>query len=47
MLGADAAEWREHLEQFERAGFLHVALQHVGEEQDEFIDFARRLLWRV
>ena len=44
VLGDDPAAWREHLEQFERAGFTHVALHHVGEEQAEFIEFARQLL---
>ena len=44
VLGDDTAAWRRHLEQFERAGFTHVALHHVGEEQDEFIEFARQLL---
>ncbi len=44
VLGDDPAAWREHLEQFDRAGFTHVALHHVGEEQAKFIEFARQLL---
>ena len=44
VLGNDLDEWREHVEQFERAGFTHVAMHNVGEEQAEFIEFARQLL---
>ncbi len=44
VLGDDPADWREHLEQFERAGFTHVALHHVGEDQAEFIEFASQFV---
>jgi len=44
VLGSDPAEWREQLDQYERAGFTHVALHSVTSEQEEFIEFARQLL---
>jgi G6PDH family F420-dependent oxidoreductase len=44
VLGNDPGVWREHIQQFERAGFTHVAVHHVGVEQAEFIEFARQLL---
>ncbi len=42
VLGNDPATWREQIEQFERAGFTHVCLHSVTEEQAAFIDFARQ-----
>jgi alkanesulfonate monooxygenase SsuD/methylene tetrahydromethanopterin reductase-like flavin-dependent oxidoreductase (luciferase family) len=44
VLGSDEAAWREQLEAYERAGFTHVCLHHVGEEQREFIEFAAQLI---
>jgi G6PDH family F420-dependent oxidoreductase len=44
VLGADPTAWREQLDQFERAGFTHVALHHVGEDQREFIEFAAQFV---
>jgi coenzyme F420-dependent glucose-6-phosphate dehydrogenase len=44
VLGDDPAEWRKHLDQFESAGFTHVAVHNVGVEQRDFIEFAKRLL---
>jgi len=43
-LGNDPALWREHVDQFERAGFTHVALHDVSENQAEFIEFAKQFL---
>ena len=42
VFGDDPAKWREHIEQFERAGFTHVALHNVGVEQSAFIEFAKQ-----
>jgi coenzyme F420-dependent glucose-6-phosphate dehydrogenase len=44
VLGSDPTAWREQLDEYERAGFTHVALHHVGTDQREFIDFARQLV---
>jgi coenzyme F420-dependent glucose-6-phosphate dehydrogenase len=44
VFGEDPAKWREQIEEFERAGFTHVALHHVGVEQREFIEFARQFV---
>jgi hypothetical protein len=41
VLGSDPAAWGEQIDQFDRAGFTHVSLHHVGVEQDEFIAFAK------
>jgi hypothetical protein len=35
--------WREKLDAFEQAGFTHVALHNVAEEQSDFIEFAAQL----
>jgi G6PDH family F420-dependent oxidoreductase len=43
-LGNDLAAWRDHVEQYREAGFTHVALHNVAEDQADFIDFARRLI---
>jgi G6PDH family F420-dependent oxidoreductase len=44
VLGSDLPAWREQLDEYERAGFTHVALHHVGTDQREFIEFAAQLL---
>ena len=44
VLGNDKTEWREKLDEFERAGFTHVTLHSVSADQEEFIDFAKGLL---
>jgi len=44
VFGKDPAKWREKLDEFERAGFRHVALHHVGVEQREFIEFAKQFV---
>ena len=43
-LGDDPGAWREKIEAFEQAGFTHVALHNVAEEQSAFIEFAGRLV---
>jgi coenzyme F420-dependent glucose-6-phosphate dehydrogenase len=43
-LGDDLDAWREQIEQYRDAGFTHVALHNVAEEQTDFIEFARQLL---
>ena len=43
VLGPDESAWREQLDAYERAGFTHVCLHNVAQEQREFIAFARRL----
>ena len=42
--GADPAAWRGKIEEFERAGFTHVALHHVGVDQRDFIEFAKQFI---
>jgi coenzyme F420-dependent glucose-6-phosphate dehydrogenase len=42
VFGDDPAAWREKIDEFERAGFTHVALHHVGVDQREFIEFAKQ-----
>ena len=44
VFGDDPDAWREKIDEFERAGFTHVALHHVGAEQREFIEFARQFV---
>jgi G6PDH family F420-dependent oxidoreductase len=44
VLGNDPTEWREKIDEFERAGFTHVCLHDVGTNQDEFVDFAKQFL---
>jgi G6PDH family F420-dependent oxidoreductase len=44
VLGNDLTEWREKIDEFERAGFTHVCLHDVSTNQQEFIDFAKQLL---
>jgi hypothetical protein len=43
VLGNDAGRWREHLAEYESAGFTHVALHDVSQSQAAFIEFARQL----
>ncbi|HZP73427.1 MAG TPA: TIGR03557 family F420-dependent LLM class oxidoreductase [Gaiellaceae bacterium] len=43
-LGDDPAAWREKIDAFDKAGFTHVALHNVAEEQTGFIEFARDLI---
>jgi G6PDH family F420-dependent oxidoreductase len=42
VLGNDPAAWRAKIEEYERAGFTHVCLHDVGEDQRGFIEFARQ-----
>jgi G6PDH family F420-dependent oxidoreductase len=44
VLGNDPTEWREKIDEFERAGFTHVCLHDVGTNQREFIDFAKQFV---
>jgi coenzyme F420-dependent glucose-6-phosphate dehydrogenase len=44
VLGDDPARWREQIDAFERAGFTHIALHHVGVEQRDFIEFAKQFV---
>jgi coenzyme F420-dependent glucose-6-phosphate dehydrogenase len=44
VLGNDPGAWREHLDQYERAGFTHVALHHVGTDQRDFVEFAAQFV---
>lgn len=43
-LGDDPDAWLEHVRKFDKAGFTHVAVHHVGADQSGFIDFVRREL---
>jgi G6PDH family F420-dependent oxidoreductase len=40
VLGDDPGSWREHLDQYERAGFTHVALHDASTDQRQFVEFA-------
>jgi G6PDH family F420-dependent oxidoreductase len=42
--GPDPAPYLQAIERYERAGFEHVALHQIGEDQRGFIEFARREL---
>jgi coenzyme F420-dependent glucose-6-phosphate dehydrogenase len=44
VLGDDPALWREKIDEFDRAGFTHVALHDVGLQQKEFIEFAKQFV---
>jgi G6PDH family F420-dependent oxidoreductase len=44
VLGNDPTEWREKIDEFERAGFTHVCLHDVGTNQRDFIEFAKQLV---
>jgi len=47
VLGSDPDAWRAKIEEYERAGFTHVCLHNVAQEQRDFIEFARGLTSRV
>jgi G6PDH family F420-dependent oxidoreductase len=40
VLGDDSGSWREHLDQYDKAGFTHVALHDASTDQRQFIEFA-------
>jgi hypothetical protein len=42
VFGDDPALWRERIDEFERAGFTHVALHNVARNQSDFIEFAKQ-----
>ena len=42
-LGRDLTSWREKIDEYERAGFTHVCLHDVSENQEAFIEFAKEL----
>jgi coenzyme F420-dependent glucose-6-phosphate dehydrogenase len=44
VLGNDAGAWREEIDKYRDAGFTHVALHNVGEQQRDFIEFAGQFL---
>jgi coenzyme F420-dependent glucose-6-phosphate dehydrogenase len=44
VLGNDPARWRAQIEEFERAGFTHVALHDVSQDQQGFIEFAKQFV---
>jgi G6PDH family F420-dependent oxidoreductase len=44
VLGNDPTEWREKIDEYERAGFTHVCLHDVGTNQREFIEFAKQFV---
>jgi hypothetical protein len=43
-LGDDTDVWKQKIDAFDKAGFTHVALHNVAEDQSAFIEFARGLL---
>jgi hypothetical protein len=44
VLGSDPADWREKIDEFEKAGFTHVALHDVSQNQADFVEFARQFV---
>ena len=44
VLGNDPTDWREKIDEFDRAGFTHVCLHDVGTNQREFVEFAKQFL---
>jgi coenzyme F420-dependent glucose-6-phosphate dehydrogenase len=40
VLGDDPSSWREHVDEYERAGFTHVCLHDASTDQKQFIEFA-------
>jgi G6PDH family F420-dependent oxidoreductase len=44
VFGDDPARWRGKIEEFDSAGFTHVALHNVGEDQKGFVEFAKQFL---
>jgi G6PDH family F420-dependent oxidoreductase len=43
-LGNDPDVWRAKIDEYEQAGFTHVALHNVAEDQAGFIEFAAQLM---
>jgi G6PDH family F420-dependent oxidoreductase len=43
-LGSDPEPWLEQIKAFEEAGFTHVYLHQIGQDQDAFFEFAKREL---
>jgi coenzyme F420-dependent glucose-6-phosphate dehydrogenase len=43
-LGNDPDAWRAKIDEYEQAGFTHVALHNVAEDQAGFIEFAAQLM---
>jgi len=43
-LGRDPGTWRERIDEYERAGFTHVCLHDVSEDQRGFVEFAARFV---
>jgi coenzyme F420-dependent glucose-6-phosphate dehydrogenase len=44
IFGDDPGLWREKIDAYEQAGFTHVALHNVSEDQKGFIDFAKQFV---
>jgi G6PDH family F420-dependent oxidoreductase len=44
VLGDDPAQWREKIQEYDKAGFTHVCLHDVSTNQDAFIDFAKQFV---
>jgi G6PDH family F420-dependent oxidoreductase len=44
VLGNDPGRWREAIDEYRDAGFTHVALHNVAEEQRDFVEFASQFL---
>jgi coenzyme F420-dependent glucose-6-phosphate dehydrogenase len=44
VLGDDPGKWRAAIEQYQQAGFTHVALHNVAKEQRDFIEFASQFV---
>jgi coenzyme F420-dependent glucose-6-phosphate dehydrogenase len=44
VVGNDPGKWREKIDEFEHAGFTHLALHNVGVEQRDFIEFAKQFI---
>ena len=43
-LGNDPEEWRAKIDEYDKAGFTHVCLHDVSEDQEAFIEFAKQFL---
>jgi coenzyme F420-dependent glucose-6-phosphate dehydrogenase len=43
-LGPDPERYLEQIREFEKAGYDHVYIHHIGQDQDGFIEFAKREL---
>jgi G6PDH family F420-dependent oxidoreductase len=44
VVGNDPGAWREKIDEYRNAGFTHLALHNVAENQGEFIEFAAQFL---